>query len=105
MSPGSADTMEFEAKVRKLEDNVLKCLAAQQFEWKFPTETELATNRQQFKNTYGYSLDFVKEYDLFGENKFYPTDAKGNNELEITQNGQLNLTTKNKAKNRDNDEV
>ena len=53
----------------------------QKFEWAFPSELELATQRQEFRNVYGYTIDFVNENDLFGENRFFPKDQKKDNEL------------------------
>ena len=50
---------------------VAKIMAQEKFEWKFPTEVELSTCRSQLRNIYHISRDFVIEYDLFGENRYF----------------------------------
>ena len=62
----------------------------------------MAKNRQEFRNVYGYTVEFVKENDLFGENRFFPEskeEGKSSLEIKVGSNGQLNLlTNKSKAK-------
>ena len=35
-----------------------------------PSEIELQTWRAEYRNQFGYSIDFIQDYDLFGENMF-----------------------------------
>jgi hypothetical protein len=34
-------------------------LEGQKFEWKMPTEVEIATHRQEYRNLYGFGVEFV----------------------------------------------
>ena len=88
------DTIEFDQKMAKLTEQVTKVAQLQKFEWSFPTDIQLQTNRQEFRNVFGFSLDFVQDYDLFGENKFFPKTPPKLAELQIKNNGQINLMTK-----------
>ena len=81
-------------------------LALDRFEWQFPSEFQLASQRQEFRNVYGYTTDFVKKENLFGENKFFPqpdVDIDEPNELNVRKGGQLNITTAAKNKKKDYD--
>lgn len=86
-------------KIAKLEEKVNKVSADQCFEWKIPTKYEMAANRQEFRNVYGYTTEFVDENNLFGEQEV-PLEIKGEDngnslEIKVGSNGQLNLLTKN----------
>ena len=35
-----------------------------------PSEIELQTWRAEYRNQFGYSIDFIQDYALFGENMF-----------------------------------
>lgn len=53
--------------------------------------------RQEYRNQYGYSVDFVGEHDLFGENRhFWFKGKKSGNKMAIVGDGQLNITTHDK---------
>lgn len=58
----------------------------------------MARNRQEFRNVYGYTTEFVDENNLFGEKEFpleNNSDATRNSlEIKVGPNGQLNLMTK-----------
>ena len=61
-----------------------------------PSEIELQTCRAEYRNQFGYSIDFIQDYDLFGENLFFSRAKKGleaNNLIISTNEGQLNITT------------
>ena len=86
--------MELEAMVKSFDDKLLEIKASQKFNWVLPTDTDLRIFKKQYKNTYGYALETCEDLDLFGENKFnVKIKGKGDNELLIGENGQLNLTT------------
>ena len=60
-----------------MKEKVKKCMQQQTFEWNQPSGLDLKLNRQEYRNMYGYTHEFLKEHDLFGENKFLPKeDAK-----------------------------
>ena len=75
-----------EDKIKQLDHKLAEIMKQQKFEWAFPTEFELAKNRQEFRNVYGYSIDFVSEHDMFGENRFFQGQDKLN-ELKISTDG------------------
>ena len=61
-----------------------------------PSEIELQTCRAEYRNQFGYSIDFIQDYDLFGENLFFNQARKAleaNNLIISTNEGQLNITT------------
>ena len=37
--------------------------------WEPPTDIQLAEDRKEFRNLYGYAADFLNSIDLFGEKK------------------------------------
>lgn len=75
----------------------------QKYEWQLPSESDLQIYRQQYKNVYGYSLNFLHDNDLFGEQAYYMANVQGSDllsnnqgkvEAQIQENGQVNLTNK-----------
>ena len=44
-------------------------------QWELPTDIQLAEDRIQFRNLYGYASDFLNTVDLFGERKSGAGDA------------------------------
>ena len=99
---GSAQTQDIEDKISALKDKVAVMLAQKKFDWTYPSEVELATCRDQYRNKYGYSVDFITEYDLFGENRYFGVDKKTQKQgssAGYTGDGQLNITTEVTRKN------
>ena len=67
--------------------------------WKKPNDVELARFRPQFKNIYGYAVDFMSEYDLFNENRDDSRNSsqskfkiRSNSALYIGGDSQSNIT-------------
>ena len=89
-SPEDIDT-----KLDTLNKQVAKLLSAAKFEWKLPTGIELQTGRDEYKNQWGYSVQFMKEQDIFGENRYFGRPAKkpSMKNITVTGGGQLNITT------------
>ena len=69
----------------------------QNFEWDQPTGIDLKVYRQEYRNMYGYTNEFIKENDLFGENKYMPKEEL-KTDIQVNNKGQLNLVTTGKKK-------
>ena len=65
----------------------------QNFEWLQPTGLDLKMHRQEYRNMYGYTNGFIKENDLFGENKYLPKEELKETEIQVSKKGQINLVT------------
>ena len=44
-------------------------LGLKSIQWEPPTDIQLAEDRKEFRNLYGYASDFLTAVDLFGEKK------------------------------------
>ena len=54
-------------KLQNRDQNAAQNDLKKMINWTTPSLVEVAMHREQYKNMYEYSLEFVKEYDLFGE--------------------------------------
>ena len=85
-------------KIDQISSQVAKIMSQDKFEWKYPTEIELSTCRKEFRNCYGYSVDFCENHDLFGENRYFGNKKKKEepvgSKMIMSSDGQLDIVTK-----------
>ena len=77
-----------------LKTQVTALMKRARFDWSFPSDVELQTDRHDYRNMYGYSVDWLKIHDIFGERRHQKgEDTSTNNKMQITGGGQLNIMT------------
>ena len=57
--PDGDEITELVLKVQNQADQINKILSQQKFEWSYPTEAEMKSCRLEYRNQYGYSVDFI----------------------------------------------
>ena len=70
----SIQVTELQEEVKIIKEQLETVSKRSSFEWEQPAALELSVKREDYRNIFGYSEQWVQEHDLFGLNRFLPKE-------------------------------